>query len=333
VSNRKPKTLKGAEGLLGGRMVGGRLSELANYSDLFIRTQDPIFLLDPETLKVLECNPAAQQALGRASGDIEGDQWINWVKTSQQDQIKNKLLESFRSQRAIAPFDCEMGNGVVFEVSACGLKLADYGELIQVIAKDVTEVRAARRELEEMNRRLAEASITDEMTGLFNYRHFMHELEREHERSVRFKKTYSIIFCDVDHFKKYNDQNGHPAGDAALKKVAEILKARARKTDLYARYGGEEFVVLCPDTDLEQAHHLAESLRHAVAESAFPHGERQPLGKVSLSLGVAAYPGAGMSWKEVLGAADQAVYESKHLGRNRVSLSTSKSPLASKKAS
>ncbi len=310
--------------LSGGRLVGGRLSEIATYSDLFIRTRDAIFLLDSKDLKILECNPSVQQLLGTSTDKIEGDSFLKWVHPSSQANTQKHLTRSARSKRAETPFDCEMGNGVVFELSVCGLKLADYGEVLQIIAKDVTEMRHAKRELEEVNLKLQAVSITDEMTQVSNFRHFMTELEKEHDRSSRYDGKYSVIFCDVDHFKNYNDTHGHPAGDEVLKSVAKILQSRTRKADLCARYGGEEFVILCPSTHSEQAAALAEALRKAIESHPFPNASQQPLGKVTISLGVSSFPEHGESWKEVLQSADEGVYSSKHGGRNRVSTVTKK---------
>lgn len=322
-----------AHSLSGGRLVGGRLSELANYSDLFIRTRDAIFLVHPKGFKTLECNPSVQQILGVSPDKVQGDSFLKWVHPSSQDAAHAYLTRGARSKRAEAPFDCEMGNGVIFELSICGLKLADYGEILQIIAKDVTEMRLVQRELELTNRRLQEVSVTDEMTQVGNFRHFMKELEKEHARSERYQAQYSVIFCDVDHFKNYNDTNGHPAGDVALKTVANLLKDRIRKTDLCARYGGEEFVVLCPSTGKEDALILAETLRKAIESHPFPFGEKQPLGKVSISMGVASFPDHGATYKQVLQSADACVYASKHGGRNRVTACTASVALDGKKAS
>lgn len=313
----------------GGRLVGGRLSEIANYSDLFVRTRDAIFLVDPRDFKILECNPSVHQILGVSSGKVQGDSFLHWVHPSAQETAQKQLQKASHSRRAHSPFDCLMGNGVIFEITVCGLKLADYGEILQIIARDVTEMRVVQRELEESNRKLKEVSITDEMTQVGNFRHFMKELEKEHARAERYRGQYAVIFSDVDHFKNYNDTNGHPAGDEALKTFARLLKERVRASDLCARYGGEEFVVLCPNTDLAAATHLAEELRKKIEGHRFQFGEKQPLGKVTASLGVASYPQNGETWKEILAAADGGVYRSKHQGRNRVTaaeLSDAKKP-------
>jgi diguanylate cyclase (GGDEF)-like protein len=151
----------------------------------------------------------------------------------------------------------------------------------------------------------------------------MDELAKEHAKAKRQGSAYSIIFCDVDHFKKYNDRNGHPAGDGVLKQVAAILKKTVREQiDLAARYGGEEFVVMCGNTEANAAVALAERIRAAIAAATFPHGQHQPLGRVSVSVGVATYPAQGKTFSQILQAADAALYQSKAAGRDRVSIAS-----------
>src|SRR5690606_17764697 len=133
-----------------------------------------------------------------------------------------------------------------------------------------------------------------------NFRAFSKALELEHTRSSRYKSCYSLIFCDIDHFKKYNDQNGHPAGDALLKQFAKVLRACTRVTDVPARYGGEEFVVLCTETDIVQAQIVAERIRATTAGMKFPNAEKQPLGFLSCSIGVSSFPQDGETNADVL---------------------------------
>jgi diguanylate cyclase (GGDEF)-like protein len=127
----------------------------------------------------------------------------------------------------------------------------------------------------------------------------------------------------MDHFKNYNDTNGHPAGDQLLREFAGILKTQSRETDLVARYGGEEFVVLATETPTPKVTTFAERIREMVAKHPFAHAQKQPLGHVSVSIGVASYPDDGQTPEAVLQAADQAVYASKKGGRDRVTLSSS----------
>jgi diguanylate cyclase (GGDEF)-like protein len=140
----------------------------------------------------------------------------------------------------------------------------------------------------------------------------------EHIRAQRYASQYSLVFIDADNFKHYNDRNGHPAGDRLLKELAQIVRASCRSTDLPARYGGEEFVVLCPETAHPDANVVAERIRKAVQSHPFAHADAQPLGFVSVSVGVACYPVDGQTPEAVLQSADEALYASKQNGRNRV---------------
>jgi diguanylate cyclase (GGDEF)-like protein len=169
-----------------------------------------------------------------------------------------------------------------------------------------------------MNRKLEELSITDEMTRVANFRRFKQLLALEHDRAERLGAAYSLIFCDIDHFKAYNDRNGHPSGDELLRNFAAILKESCRLIDVVARYGGEEFVVLCPDTEERGATALAERLRMSIQAAQFADVKSQPLGFLSMSVGVASFPMNARTQDEVLKKADLCVYHSKAMGRNRV---------------
>lgn len=306
------------EEYLQGRVVGGTLSQLANYSDLFARMTEAVFLLDRSSLRVLECNPAALNLFQMSEEELLGQEF---PKIFQDEKVLTQALTSLKTEmHAELPWKNAGSEHFVFEVSATPLKILDYIEVIQFIIRDVTEVKRAQRELEEMNAILKKMSTTDEMTGLRNYRYFKEVLASVHHQAQGFKKQYGVIFIDVDHFKKFNDRNGHPAGDEVLKKVAQILRDCARAEDLPARYGGEEFVVLCRNSDLEETRLQAEKIRKAIAGTEFPFGEFQPLGFVSASIGVASYPEAGARSEQVLKHADEALYQSKSAGRNRVSV-------------
>ena len=178
-------------------------------------------------------------------------------------------------------------------------------------------MQALLGELTSANSKLEVLSTVDEMTGLYNFRHFKNELAKEHARSVRLGTSYAIVFCDLDHFKKYNDRNGHPAGDQLLREFAKTLQRTCRGGDLIARYGGEEFVVICPNIDARGGAIVAERIRKAVASQRFAEGEHQPLGRISCSIGVASYPEHGATPALVLKAADEAVYTAKSEGRDQ----------------
>jgi diguanylate cyclase (GGDEF)-like protein/PAS domain S-box-containing protein len=297
-----------------GQVVGGTLSQLANYSDLFRRMSEAVFLLDRHSFRVLECNEAALSLIQKSEAEVLGLEFP--VLMQAEPFLKGKLSESFQATEMT--YHNAHGDERIFEISATPLKILDYIEVIQFIARDMTEVKKSERELREMNEVLRNLSTTDEMTGLKNYRYFKEVLQAVHHQAVGFQGQYGVIFIDVDHFKKFNDRNGHPAGDQVLKRFASLLQECARSQDLPARYGGEEFVVLCRNSSLEETQALAEAIRKAVEATEFPFGEFQPLGRVTASIGVSGFPTVKGRFESVLESADQALYVSKEHGRNRV---------------
>ncbi len=173
------------------------------------------------------------------------------------------------------------------------------------------------------NHRLREAlriqSIRDPLTGLFNRRYLEETLEIEFARASRAKTSLSIMMIDVDHFKRFNDNFGHDAGDAVLKAAAQALNSGMRRGDIVCRYGGEEFTIFAPGAALEDGERRADVLRQAVAAMSLVHNGR-PLGSITASFGVAAFPLHGATPAEVLQAADEALYRAKKAGRNRVEI-------------
>jgi diguanylate cyclase (GGDEF)-like protein len=160
---------------------------------------------------------------------------------------------------------------------------------------------------------VAEQAMRDGLTGLANRRRLDRDLP---DALAGGDRTIGIVMIDVDHFKTYNDTHGHAAGDEALRSVAEILSVNVRDGDVVYRYGGEEFCVLLPDTTDEEACAVAERLRAAVEAAPFAGEERQPGGKVTISVGLALTEGGDPD--AALRSADGALYEAKHGGRNRV---------------
>jgi diguanylate cyclase (GGDEF)-like protein len=162
-----------------------------------------------------------------------------------------------------------------------------------------------------------QASV-DSLTGVFN-RHWMNEmLARQMERSRVSGSKLTLLLVDIDHFKQFNDQHGHVAGDYALRTVASCLRSALRPTDLLARYGGEEFIVLLPGAALAQACEVAERLREATRATRIVHPSGHRLPSVTVSIGAAQLPASG-SAEAFIDAADQALYRAKHAGRDRVS--------------
>ncbi len=163
-----------------------------------------------------------------------------------------------------------------------------------------------------------ELSITDELTGLFNRRHFNERFEREVQRARRYSRPLTVLMIDIDYFKNFNDVNGHLMGDEILKRVAHTLESNIRKADLLARYGGEEFVIILPEIDKNHALRVAEKLRSTIEEKRFPKQETQPNGNLTISLGLASFPEDSTDARELVDLADRALYRAKAEGRNRV---------------
>ena len=175
--------------------------------------------------------------------------------------------------------------------------------------------------LDEINTELSRLSETDALTSLANRRQFDRRLAEECARAARHGTPLALLMLDVDHFKRYNDLHGHPAGDACLRQVADALRTSSRRpADLVARVGGEEFAVLLPHHTLEEASSQASRFLAAMHAAVLPHGDSPVSAAVTFSVGGAqvAAPGAGFVAADLLREADAALYEAKQAGRDRV---------------
>jgi diguanylate cyclase (GGDEF)-like protein len=195
---------------------------------------------------------------------------------------------------------------------------------LEVLARHVAVSLANAR----MLKKLEDLATTDGLTGLLNKRALLDLATSKLASAQRFRRKLSVVVTDIDFFKKVNDTHGHDVGDVVIKGLGEVLRRCKRNTDSVARFGGEEFVVLCEETDSKGALLLAERIREELGRTVFPTPQG-PL-RVTCSLGVATFPEAGKDWESLFKCADEALYASKHGGRNR---STVWSPSASKKPS
>ncbi|HLA76077.1 MAG TPA: diguanylate cyclase [Vicinamibacteria bacterium] len=202
----------------------------------------------------------------------------------------------------------------VFLVGGPGQRQEQAKRLLKMVA-DLTAVALVY--LTRL-RTVEESAELDGLTGLLNKRALANRLGDEIHQAQRSSQPLSLLMLDIDHFKNYNDSNGHLEGDEVLKEVGRLFKRAIREDDLAARYGGEEFVILYPGAPKEVAERLAENLRRTVEAHSFPHGTSQPLGKVTISGGVATFPEDALSAVDLLRAADQSLYEAKGAGRNRI---------------
>jgi diguanylate cyclase (GGDEF)-like protein len=167
-----------------------------------------------------------------------------------------------------------------------------------------------------MFERVRELAIKDGLTGLFTHRAFQSRVEEEILRAARSKVPFSLVMCDIDHFKSYNDTYGHQAGDEVLKAVAQVFAGHVRDIDLVARYGGEEFAAVLTGVGKRQAAEVAENMRLALEGQRFSFGGVET--RVTASFGVAEFPGEGSIASQLVRTADERLYRAKKSGRNRV---------------
>lgn len=187
-----------------------------------------------------------------------------------------------------------------------------------LVIYDVTDVAANRHQLLNANRQLQKLSSIDRLTGLNNRGHWEEALKQEYARHSRYGSQTSLVMFDIDHFKHVNDTWGHQVGDQVIQAMADVVRAQVRSADIAGRYGGEEFAVLLPDTDKEGARIFAERLRTAVEALEVKH-EDQSI-HCTISLGIADLSKPSTDYKTLIEWADQALYQSKKGGRNRVTV-------------
>jgi diguanylate cyclase (GGDEF)-like protein len=223
------------------------------------------------------------------------------------------VLENRLTSGAFTTDRLDAINLIAGQLAVCVDNALLYASLEEKVADRTRELAAARDQLELL-------SLTDQLTGLPNRRRLTDGLHAAWEHAARTLRPVAVAMIDVDQFKLYNDHYGHPAGDACLAMVAKTMAGCVRTYDLVARYGGEEFCVVLPETGVEDAYTVAERIRADVAARAEPHVTATH-GVVTVSIGVAAVvPEHGSHPEGLIEAADTALYQSKHAGRNRATM-------------
>lgn len=183
--------------------------------------------------------------------------------------------------------------------------------------RNVAERGKLKRQLRTARRKISEMATLDELTGLYSRRYFMEALERERSRAERHGKVFSLCMMDLDLFKRVNDKLGHAAGDLVLVDMGRIIREWSRQTDLACRYGGEEFAVILPETVLEGARVACERLRRMVGENRV-QWRTGPI-QITISIGITqSRTGVKDSIRKLIDRADEALYQAKETGRNRV---------------
>ena len=203
-------------------------------------------------------------------------------------------------------------------ISKVANRAIDKMRLLEENSSLMKQLEQKNEELKKANSVLKERSLYDELTELYNARFFQELLKLETARATRFKRTFSLLLIDVDHFASYNNANGLAEGDKVLCMLASILVQGLRKVDVIVRYGGEEFVVLLPEIDGDKAVATAEKIRAYVSNYPFPKRESQPQGRLTVSIGVVSFPQDGTSGAALLQCVGDVLLQAKKNGRNTV---------------
>ncbi|RJG14359.1 diguanylate cyclase [Pseudomonas cavernicola] len=282
--------------------------------DLTDSSRDGLFIIDPQNRNILHMNQATYSSLGYSSEEFSRQlkeqpeqlllgfhAWLELVRQAHRDN-STKIFQREMRRRD--------GSIQAAEISAQLVQLNGHEYLIGV-SRDNNE----RLQLEAQ---LQHLSQQDGLTGLYNRRFFDHQLHGEWRRLQRIGASMALLMLDVDHFKRYNDQLGHLAGDDVLRRVATALQGcLQREGDVACRYGGEEFAIILVNTGLDGGEHVAQRVHKAIEELNLAH-PASPLGRLSLSIGLATTtPSQNNQPDSLVAHSDQALYQAKHQGRNR----------------
>jgi diguanylate cyclase (GGDEF)-like protein len=236
------------------------------------------------------------------------------------DGISRRHARIFQEGSVLYIEDLKSANGTVVNDApiAKPTRLQD-GDKIRLGPTTILKFEYQDEIEEDFRQRMYDAALRDGLTKAYNKKFFLDRLETELAYAKRHTADLSLVMFDVDHFKRVNDTYGHLAGDAVLVKLAKLTQMALRTEDVFARYGGEEFSVICRGVKLASAGVLGERLRSSVESAVFEYeGQRLP---VTISVGVAAFPDSRVeNGSQLIGCADEALYEAKRCGRNRVLL-------------
>lgn len=258
---------------------------------------------------------SAEQLIGKTIKDV-----LPETVYRRYHNTDKKVLENGNTVKYIDELKHSDGTVTWFDViKSAYYNSANESRGVLVMARDVTERVLAEQALAEVNAKLKTLSFIDGLTKVANRRSFDEQLKTLWLLHVRQQQPLSIILCDIDSFKSYNDNYGHQLGDVALRKVADVFSSVVtRATDMVARYGGEEFVMLLPDTTLEGADIVAGKIHQALADAEIAHEYSDISSLLTISLGIASIvPQHGQDYGELVGIADKALYQAKRSGRNQ----------------
>jgi len=273
---------------------------------LAIEAVGALIMVVDVTGKITFINKKGTQMLGYEREEIMGKNWIEhfaperWASDGY--EVFRKLQKGELPSHYIHPFLRKDGAQRILSCDTTILK-GNKGHIIGLlcVAQNITQIK-------EMERKLRNLSHTDYLTGLYNTRYFYKKIKEEIQRSQRYKVPFSLLYIDIDNFKRCNDVHGHQTGDQVLQKFSKMLNSQLRNIDSAFRYGGEEFIVLLPHTGEKEAREVTERIRRKVEQHLFP------LYGITLSIGVAQY----QVGEDIVEQADRAMYRAKRQGKNKV---------------
>jgi diguanylate cyclase (GGDEF)-like protein len=276
-------------------------------------------------LKVVAAHPAETGRLGALVrfGDSElGGMARTQTAFLRDPSRQDSALRVGVRQSGLRGFSVDLAAPMVFAERTVGVLAVQGAQRTPAAAKEVLRLIAQLGALASHNAgaygRMKRSAELDRLTGVLNKATILKTLSECIHVAEKNREKVSLLLFDVDHFKSYNDQNGHLMGDQLLKELALQVRRLLRKEDAFGRFGGEEFLVVLPDTQFEGALIVADKIRSVLAHFPFEAAERQPLGCISVSGGVATFPDHGHDSTVLLRLADEALYKAKRLGRNRI---------------
>jgi diguanylate cyclase (GGDEF)-like protein len=246
-------------------------------------------------------------------------------RTPEGEIVVLRTMEAGSIVGELAAFDGKPRSAMVRASSDCRIVSLPAGDFLKLVGDrpdilaelfflQVDRIRSLTSRVTHTHHR----AITDRLTHLYNYGFFRERLSLELERARAMGDLISLVMFDIDHFKHYNDMHGHEAGNKILRDMAEIFRATARRGDILVRYGGEEFAALLYGATADEAARFAENVRRSVEAYSFEGAESQPLGRITISAGVATLEADVATDETLIHAADRSLYLAKDRGRNRV---------------
>jgi len=302
------------------------------YRILLDESSDPIFMFDPEG-QYLYVNRAFAEGVDRRLDEIihkkiwdvfpkdEADKrfaTVKWVFENRETRVIEVRVPRADGDRYYITTAKPVLNveGNVASVICISKEITERKRMEEELRRANDQLSAQLAEIESLHEILREQAIRDPLTGLYNLRFLTESMKREIARSARQNDTLSVVLMDIDHFKVFNDTYGHKAGDEVLRALGEMLSTQTRAGDIACRYGGEEFMVIMPSAHTEEAFKRAEQWREAFESTKVAN--KGELLSATVSAGVATFPNHGSTDDEIWRAADNALYEAKSAGRNRV---------------